>query len=104
MAAYKTRSISAATRWVDACHGLGTESRSNLVNILNSPQFRAALGATGGGEIVIEYDQAADLSLLPRRVLLDVHGQGFRVAITGDRGSWILDSTARQHDSSSRSA
>ncbi|MGI9148417.1 MAG: hypothetical protein ACR2IK_18020 [Chloroflexota bacterium] len=93
MQTYKTESINAAIRWVGQCKGLSETSRSNLVTVLNSAQFRAALHRRDGSQIVIEYQQDLASDRLPRRVLLEAEGLCSRVAITGDRGAWILSST-----------
>ncbi len=93
MQTYKTESINAAICWVGQCKGLSETSRSNLVTVLNSAQFRAALHQSDGSQIVIEYQQDPASDRLPRRVLLEMEGLRGKVAITSDRGAWILSCT-----------
>jgi hypothetical protein len=94
MHTYQTGSIDAAVRWLRRCNGLGETSRANLITVLNSARFLAVLHQNEGATIVIEYQQDLATCRLPRRVLLALDGQPGKVAVTADRGSWILSCKA----------
>ena len=93
MQTYTTESIDAALRWVHQCTALGQTSRSNLLAVLNSARFRAALRPNRSWRIVIEYLEGPTADRVPRRVRVAVAGRASRVTITGDRGAWILAGT-----------
>jgi hypothetical protein len=90
MQTYKMESINAALRWVRRCKGMGETSRSNLLTVLNSAQFRAAFHQSAVCRILIEYQLDPAGAPFPRRVLLEADDLSRTVAITGDRGAWIL--------------
>jgi hypothetical protein len=90
MQTYRTDSIPALVRWVEQCHGLSQTSRSNLLDILDSARFRSAVQRTQPSEITVDYQQDASGEPLPRRVRVHADGTSMKIAITSDRGAWIL--------------
>ena len=94
MQAFVTNSVQGAIQWLEGCAGLGATSRGNLVSVLRSPRFEAALRQYDGSRIVIEYQEDATTDRRPRRVLLEEAIRHRRVAvITADRGAWLLSAT-----------
>ena len=67
--------------------GLSETSRSNLLNVLGSARFRAAAQSS---PIWVDYQQVASGEPLPRRVRVHADGTPVKIAITSDRGVWIL--------------